>query len=705
MPGLDAASPVSFHHALSQSDDAIEAYRQMLTRLHIEADEFGRREEETRRAIAHQQDQAARWHARADTTLESMKNMLVTAEHRVANAEQRAAQFAHLEIELALRENELSETRASLDRLEAKNVELRRQFEEERNHADERRRLDEKRINDAITKAAEALRTADNAMKQLESRKREHEIAESLMRKKAEEERTRSTELVAQLERFKRQAELDKAALQAELDQYKRLADQEKQRRMEELVEEKRRLEKRLAQATSGQDSQTGRDVPRPSKLQHTSAPPSPVDPSAYVHEEVAAQADGPSATPNAGSVTAAMFDASQALPEHIQSHTLSSHEPLLAVKEEDTKNVVKNEQRSPILPPDHPQANYEEQRINSLEPQLARENYQTKHDLDVEPPIASTSTTLSSVLLLHPSSPAISLGTRSPEPVPVYGAQPDNFPSNATGPPGYNPRDVSSPGQSSALHSQAIARPPPPPVLRTLVIPQEYGRTSHPADSPPPHKRARLIRNRGNEPSAQGDTQRNDHYSPVRQNRQRDHWSPHYEQNYGHDSPPRRKRTREDDVMLGRPDVHRHGPNSVVNDPHREAPPLARRFTGMPLQSQYDAPRQRTPEHSFSYPESPIPHRHVRAYDRRYDDSRNSYAPPARDGARTPPYPADDPNIGWHRARDSSRAEPMRLPPSDRSPPPAPARTPPGRPQRLPLENRLTNSYRPAPRGQKRSR
>ncbi|KAI0780139.1 hypothetical protein C8Q74DRAFT_1367913 [Fomes fomentarius] len=664
---LTGVSPIPLSTALPQGEDAIESFRQALKRLQVEADTYGDREEETRRATARQQDQAARWHARADAALENMHSLFAAAEKRILEAEQRAAQLAHFETEVGERVAELRETHAALTQAKVENAELRRTAEEERTTAAERRQTDDRRTSEVLAKA-------QAAVKQAESRERERQIAESLLRKKGEDDRARwdarERELTAQLEELRRQFAIDKQALQAELEEYKRIAEEEKQRRVEELVEEKRRLEERLALAQG-----------RPCmELRNPSSSPSPTCPT-LPSTAAASDATQPGTEQNAAHAKSRDNElhlsaepiTSQSVNDQAASRTgartnllwnsvagspSQQPEPLLAVKEEDTDDV-KTEVYSHI-------------KVSSLAPSPDTKLVRREQSLDYATPQPqpidatgarashmSSSAIMSSIGISDVAaaravgrleSPTISLGEPSPEPPLVtnrwqdatLGSR-DNFTDpaavqlgSALPPPvSHQPTGVlHAPAHLERVDSQGSgshSRPTTPPLdsgRRAKLIHRRV------LDSPPPPAWQTAPGSRPSNRSSRSPP-------PIGY----DHWSPASDPNRPprqdrYTPPIRHKRTRDDDRSPDLPDARRPRLAPPANNYRPALPPLDQRISDHPATS--PERRGRTPDRYLR--RSPSPHAPRGRDDSRYDDANRSQrqAPPPDNRARTPPYPKD---------------------------------------------------------------
>ncbi|RPD74218.1 hypothetical protein L226DRAFT_560880 [Lentinus tigrinus ALCF2SS1-7] len=538
--GLGVTSPASMNPSRLLGDDPIELYRQQLRRLEMAMEEYRQRQEATRQAMANERDQAARWHARADNVMEDMVSMLAAAEQRIAVAEQRAAQLARFEEEAPQCAEQLREARDTVARLEETNATLRKELEEVRIQAAEQERLDKVRVAEAIAKA-------EDALKRVATHEHERELGEVLIRKKAQEDRARwETEerelrafweareraLMAQLEEQKREATANIHALEERVKELERGVELAKHRRIEELYEEKRKLEERLQAQMAQQDQEprASRTTPTsavatsfpsasstsPPLSSHLSAAPAalPMEPTSA--RDVKEQHISTSMTAPQGSVVASPSIAKATLST-LEGKPLTEFpdlsEPLLAVKAEDEKFVVKPEVRSPL--PDHPS-----HPLHSLAERMSIPNVQEprrEQSLDYAPTrelpgdailgspgMPSGSSTLSGPTaashvgeahpVSQPLSPDISLGADSPETnvsfnptLPLFlpsssesSVQPavdvlasedaqvapgrDSAPSSARP---VAPVRIRRPPQSIQQPSASLPRPPTPPIQR----------------------------------------------------------------------------------------------------------------------------------------------------------------------------------------------------------------------------------------------
>ncbi|KAI0355557.1 hypothetical protein OH77DRAFT_1424489 [Trametes cingulata] len=248
VPSLSFSAAAGLSPALAgrpslQQDDAIDAFRHALQRLHAESEEYSRREEETRHAMARQQDQAARWHARADALLESFSGLFAQCERKVASANHAVAEVERLQSLVRQKESEVDETRRKVVSLEAEKAELGRALEELRLRGIERLRLME-------ANAAELRRAAEAAASQkaeVEAALRDLNAAiETAKRESLTHAAKREEEFLARLEEQKRAAEQEKQELLRQLQEQKKLTEQEKQKRMAGLVADQLRLEEQL---------------------------------------------------------------------------------------------------------------------------------------------------------------------------------------------------------------------------------------------------------------------------------------------------------------------------------------------------------------------------------------------------------------------------------------------------------------------------
>ncbi|KAI0769704.1 hypothetical protein BD413DRAFT_556246 [Trametes elegans] len=258
---LSAINPIAQTHAehgLLQPDDALELFRHALQRLHAESEEYARREEETRHAMARQQDQSARWHARADALLESLTALFAHCEYQVASASYAVAEVERLRGVVRRHEEDAADVRNTLATLEARNAELARALEDERLRMDESRRHSDARME-------ELRQTAQQASAEKDRLERVILDANALEQRQAAAAAELERKLLAQLEQQQRAATQEQQELLGQLEEQKRLVELEKERRMNGIVEEQRRLEHKLkvalaerGQAPHGRASQDG---------------------------------------------------------------------------------------------------------------------------------------------------------------------------------------------------------------------------------------------------------------------------------------------------------------------------------------------------------------------------------------------------------------------------------------------------------------
>ncbi|KAI0374119.1 hypothetical protein BV20DRAFT_603083 [Pilatotrama ljubarskyi] len=243
LAAVGGLSPAVTERPSLQQDDAIDAFRRALQRLHAESEEYSRREEETRHAMARQQDQAARWHARADALLDSFSGLFAQCERKVASASHAVAEVERLQALVRQKEEEADETRRRVASLETEKAELDRALEDMRSRSTERLRLMEANAAE-LRRAAEAAASEKAAM---EAALRDLNAAiETAKRESLAQTEQREHEFQARLEEQKRIADREKQELLRQLQEQKRLTEQEKQKRMAGLVAERLRLEEQL---------------------------------------------------------------------------------------------------------------------------------------------------------------------------------------------------------------------------------------------------------------------------------------------------------------------------------------------------------------------------------------------------------------------------------------------------------------------------
>ncbi|KAI0329733.1 hypothetical protein GY45DRAFT_1435260 [Cubamyces sp. BRFM 1775] len=217
-------------------DDAFGVFRNALQRLQAESEEYSRREEETRHAMARQQDQAARWHARADALLEMLTSVFIQCERRVASANYSVSEVERLREVVRRHEEEAAANRSSLARLEAQTSELERELAQRRSQIEDDRSL--------ISSCREEL----NKVTEQAKTEKAHLLADvkdlnGRMRMQAAQWAKRERELEAELERQKRDAVQEKERLLAQLREHQDAADMDQQRHAAglELLEEQLR--------------------------------------------------------------------------------------------------------------------------------------------------------------------------------------------------------------------------------------------------------------------------------------------------------------------------------------------------------------------------------------------------------------------------------------------------------------------------------
>ncbi|KAH9892501.1 hypothetical protein C8Q73DRAFT_59804 [Cubamyces lactineus] len=284
----------------AQQEDAIDVFRHALQRLQAESEEYSRREEETRHAMARQQDQAARWHARADALLEMLTSVFTQCERRIASANNAVNEVERLRQVVRRHEEEAVEHRNSLARLEAQTSELERELAQKRSQIEEDRsrtiacREELKKVTEQAT-AEKAHLLAD--VKDLNER----------MRLQAAQWSKREQELIAALEEQKRAAAQEKERLLAQLREHQDAADMDQQRHAAglELLEEQLRtaLETQRRNRDGGSRGPQSRSTKPPAEringVSPTSVagPPPPPTASSSVPQKAAseAQASAPS--------------------------------------------------------------------------------------------------------------------------------------------------------------------------------------------------------------------------------------------------------------------------------------------------------------------------------------------------------------------------------------------------------------------------
>ncbi|RDX55033.1 hypothetical protein OH76DRAFT_1552281 [Lentinus brumalis] len=674
--GLSATSPTSVTSGSPLADDAVGSFRQSLKGLQKELEEYRRREEENQQAMARQQAQAARWHARAEAMVENISPLLATAEQRIGAAERRAAQ---LQEETTQYTEELRKVRAVATQLEDTNAALRRELEEVRIQAVERQRAAEARVLEAITKSSEAMARA-------ESHEHERQLAEKLLRARLE---ARERELLAQLQEERRHAALKQHeltqeihALQQEVEDLKRANEKEKELRMEELREEKRKLQLREEQlqaqmvlqnsdghasvksrAPAGATPTSAASPPQPSQSPAVAAvslsAPSSVDTSRLSPERARRVKELHISTakevPHASTIAGSSHPGTLTSPQEGKSSTQSPHlEPLLAIKAEDLKVVVKSEVESPQAgqfshplskQAEHtPVSNVQGQRREQLldyapppqEPATAstverasghKSAVSSGSDTSSRPSAADSHVEAHSVSQ-HPS-PAVSFGADSPGPAASSNASLPLFPPSADSshddvrPPGKASTFIDArvaPGArlaSSSTHPEAV--PPRPPLQSNpqspavLFAPVSVARTqadslSHLPRPPSPPVIQRVTSDgqrsfrlrRGNRSSPGPDTTYPPRpESPPAHTRRGDHWSPGPDRvpdgsRRPYSPPVRHKRTRDAEALLDAPETRR-----PRLDTYRPSPP--RRLSSQSDRPMYAYGARRTPPRSPS--------------------------------------------------------------------------------------------------------
>ncbi|KAI0703339.1 hypothetical protein C8T65DRAFT_741356 [Cerioporus squamosus] len=712
--GLGVLSPTTMNSSSPLADDTVESFRQLLKRLQKEEEEYRQSVEKTQQAMARQQHQAARWHAHAESTVEKLTALLEMVEQRGAVAEQRIVQ---LEEEATQRTEELRQVRGTVTQLEETNATLRQELEDVRIQAVERERADAARISEAIAKAAEALQTAEN-------REHERQLADTVIRTKAQENRARwearERELLAQLEEQKRQAALAIHALEQQVDalkqqaeELKRVEKKEKELRMEELREEKRKLQLREEQLQAQMELQiadglasgksTGIVAAVTKSLPSTSSISSQPTAAPVVSNPAPVSVDSPRLPSEKARRVKELHISTTGMPPHESIVAGSSHasspvstnecklsvrspqlEPLLAVKAEDDKCVVKPEVMSPVpersshpLSEEHPPASTvrEQRREQSLDyaplPQEPAEaptvavasGYRSGMSSDAA---GTSAATANSHIEAHPvsqlPSPVVSFGGDSPEPSASHiPSLPLFLPSADSSLDDVRPPGNASTSTDARLFSGGI--PTPATAHPTAPIPSARRQTDSLAQLPRPPSPP-VMQRVPSDGQRRFRIRRGDHYSPGSvatypprpespppQNQRGDHWSPEPDREPDvsrrrYTPPVRHKRTRDDEGPSDAPNPRR---TRLTGDSYRPGPPPSQRVSSQPDGPMYvDGPRRTPPrppssDASFGYP--PIYPNYPPSYPPHPQASTQSFSrqepPPARpDRARTPPYP-----------------------------------------------------------------
>ncbi|KAH9858807.1 hypothetical protein C2E23DRAFT_899165 [Lenzites betulinus] len=235
-PTLSALSP----NVADQSppeDDALDGFRRALERLRAEDAQYLSKAEETRFAMARQQDQAARWHARADALFEQLSTLYAQCERKIASANQVIAEFERLQGLVQHHEADAREKDRALAALQAKNAELSRGSQDEQSRVAERQRL-----VDAHT--AELRQVAERAVAEkvdLENRVQASTVRMDALERQLASSGERERALEASLVDHQRIATQEKKELIAQVEEQKRLAELEKQMRLAGLEADKLR--------------------------------------------------------------------------------------------------------------------------------------------------------------------------------------------------------------------------------------------------------------------------------------------------------------------------------------------------------------------------------------------------------------------------------------------------------------------------------
>ncbi|KAI8993098.1 hypothetical protein BD414DRAFT_535660 [Trametes punicea] len=230
LPPLSLQSLRSSEQASFRKDDALVTFRHALQRLQMESEEYARREEETRHALARQQEQATRWHVRADALIESLTAIMVQCERRDASASDAVAEAERLRSLVRQHEEEEVECRRKVAVIEAREAELVRTSEKQRSAFEERIRQLESRVEELSRAAAQAKRTEARMLAV-------QQVLDDAVKAAKEATIAREQELLAQLEEQKRTrtAAQERQELLDQLHEAKRTADLERQRRMKGL--------------------------------------------------------------------------------------------------------------------------------------------------------------------------------------------------------------------------------------------------------------------------------------------------------------------------------------------------------------------------------------------------------------------------------------------------------------------------------------
>ncbi|KAI0645613.1 hypothetical protein C8Q79DRAFT_1010554 [Trametes meyenii] len=238
---LSAPNPLSLGvveaYTLRQ-DDPLDNFRNALQRLHEESAQYSRREEETRLAVARQQDQAARWHARADAVMETLTAAYAQCERRVSTASNVLAEVERLRGVVRQHEEEAAENSRQQADLKARITELEHALEEERTRVAERQRLKDACIEELRQTASQATVEKTRLEEEVRSLSERLQIAECHQAVAAAE---RERDLLTQLEAQKQGAAQEKQKLLEQLRGQKR--DAEQRGRKLALLEEKSRIE------------------------------------------------------------------------------------------------------------------------------------------------------------------------------------------------------------------------------------------------------------------------------------------------------------------------------------------------------------------------------------------------------------------------------------------------------------------------------
>ncbi|KAI0675227.1 hypothetical protein C8Q78DRAFT_988930 [Trametes maxima] len=237
LSALNHLSPGVADSSLLQQDDVLDAFRNTLQRLHAESTQYSRYEEEARIAVARLQDQAARWHARADAVVDTLDAVYAQCERKVVFASNVSAEVKRLRGAIRRHEEEAVESAHRQTDLKARIAQLERAQEEERTRATERQRL--------IDARTEALRQTASQVTAEKTRFEDEVRSLSERLQTVEDDQAAATarceRLLAQLEEQKQAAAQEKHELLERLREQKRVAEQS--RRLVTILEEKNKID------------------------------------------------------------------------------------------------------------------------------------------------------------------------------------------------------------------------------------------------------------------------------------------------------------------------------------------------------------------------------------------------------------------------------------------------------------------------------